>query len=150
MPLFRENPVRSTAAVIGSLALAHMLTMLLSSSSIAFHLTQTTVAILAIAALMVLVSMHHRREGHILTQTQEEMVLIGGFGLFWLAVILGWRAFSQGGRTGGRLDSGVGHATSVSQASQRGRGPEGNAGGRFPYPCSRDDIYCVVEEYSYY
>lgn len=27
--------------------------------------------------------MHHRREGHLLTQSQEEMVLIGGFGLFF-------------------------------------------------------------------
>ena len=30
------------------------------------------------------VSQHHLREGHLLTQTQEEMILIGGFGLFWL------------------------------------------------------------------
>jgi hypothetical protein len=30
------------------------------------------------------VSQHHMREGHLLTQTQEEMILIGGFGLFWL------------------------------------------------------------------
>lgn len=28
--------------------------------------------------------MHHRREGQLLTQTQEEMVLIVGFGLFWM------------------------------------------------------------------
>ena len=30
------------------------------------------------------VSQHHMREGHLLTQAQEEMLLIGGFGLFWL------------------------------------------------------------------
>lgn len=30
------------------------------------------------------VAQHHVREGHLLTQTQEEMILIGGFGLFWL------------------------------------------------------------------
>ncbi len=30
------------------------------------------------------VTMHHRREGHLLTQSQEEMVLIGGFGLFFM------------------------------------------------------------------
>ncbi|KAL0579692.1 ubiquitin-conjugating enzyme E2 H [Marasmius crinis-equi] len=53
MPLFRENPVRSTVAVIGSLAIAHMLTKLLSSSY-ALHLTQSTIAMLAIAALMFL------------------------------------------------------------------------------------------------
>ena len=28
--------------------------------------------------------MHHRREGQLMTQTQEEMVLICGFGLFWI------------------------------------------------------------------
>jgi hypothetical protein len=30
------------------------------------------------------VAQHHMREGQMLTQTQEEMLLIGGFGLFWL------------------------------------------------------------------
>ena len=30
------------------------------------------------------VAQHHMREGQLLTQTQEEMLLIGGFGLFWL------------------------------------------------------------------
>ena len=30
------------------------------------------------------VAQHHMREGQLLTQTQEEMILIGGFGLFWL------------------------------------------------------------------
>ncbi|KAF8076403.1 hypothetical protein FPV67DRAFT_1406461, partial [Lyophyllum atratum] len=48
------------------------------------HLTQTTVAILAICSMMFLVTMHHRRDGQLLTQTQEEMVLICGFGLFWI------------------------------------------------------------------
>lgn len=28
--------------------------------------------------------MHHRREGQLMTQTQEEMALICGFGLFWI------------------------------------------------------------------
>lgn len=32
--------------------------------------------------------MHHRREGHLLTQTQEEMVLIVGFALFWMGTFL--------------------------------------------------------------
>lgn len=33
---------------------------------------------------MLRVAQHHMREGQLLTQTQEEMLLIGGFGLFWL------------------------------------------------------------------
>lgn len=32
--------------------------------------------------------MHHRREGHLLTQQQEEMVLIAGFALFWMGTFL--------------------------------------------------------------
>jgi len=28
--------------------------------------------------------MHHRMEGQLLTQTQEEAVLIGGFALLWI------------------------------------------------------------------
>lgn len=30
------------------------------------------------------VAQHHLREGQMLTQTQEELILIGGFGLLWL------------------------------------------------------------------
>lgn len=34
------------------------------------------------------VTMHHRQESHLLTETQEEMVLIAGFGLFWFGKTL--------------------------------------------------------------
>ena len=73
----------------------------------AFTLAQTSVAILAIGTLMILyvikswrsiisapntcvlltcyhsIVTHHRRNGQVLTQDQEEMILIGAFGLFW-------------------------------------------------------------------
>ncbi|KAK0486986.1 hypothetical protein EDD18DRAFT_656303 [Armillaria luteobubalina] len=32
--------------------------------------------------------LHHRREGQLLTQTQEEMILIAGLGLFWVGKCL--------------------------------------------------------------
>lgn len=67
----------------------------------AFHLTQTSVAILAILGLFAMsvilmhwtryvnnylfrVIMHHRRDAQLLTQSQEEMVLISSFALFWI------------------------------------------------------------------
>lgn len=30
------------------------------------------------------VAQHHMREGEMLTEAQEELIFIGGFGLFWL------------------------------------------------------------------
>jgi hypothetical protein len=47
-------------------------------------MTQTSIAMLAIASLMFMITLQHRREAHLLTQTQEEMALIAGFGLFWI------------------------------------------------------------------
>ncbi|KAF4574594.1 hypothetical protein EYR36_005942 [Pleurotus pulmonarius] len=83
MPLFTDRPLRSTAGVAAALTVAYVISSMTSSMQ-AFHLTQTSVAILAISSLLFLVTMHHRREGHLLTQSQEEMVLIGGFGLFFM------------------------------------------------------------------
>jgi hypothetical protein len=69
-------------------------------SAVAFHLTQTSVAILAISSLIVLsvlviqfsrillrrfrVTIHNRREAEFLSQTEQEMILIGGIALFWI------------------------------------------------------------------
>jgi len=140
MPLFRENPVRSTAAAIIGLVISYFITSYMSSPH-AIHLTQTTVAILAISALMFLVTMHHRREGHLLTQQQEEMVLIVGFALFWMAALLAWRALSQ--------NSGLGDGPA---AGSHGVGNAMGRGGRRPSSghCGKDDIYCIIEEYYYY
>lgn len=140
MPLFRDHPIRSTIAAAGALTIGHFLTKLMSSSH-AFHLTQTSVAILAIASMMFMVTMHHRREGGLLTQTQEEMVLICGFGLFWIAVLLAWRATSHRA-----VDPVTGGELSLASA---GTGKQGFTGIR-PYPCSSDDIHCVVEDWTFY
>ncbi|KAE9410531.1 hypothetical protein BT96DRAFT_380033 [Gymnopus androsaceus JB14] len=84
--------------------------------------------------------MNHRRgEGHgegpgyLMSEMQEEMALIIGFGLLWIAVNLGWRAV-----TGGLGHEGSGHSLTSS------------GGGARPYPCSDDDILCIFEEYSYF
>ncbi|KAK7470632.1 ubiquitin-conjugating enzyme E2 H [Stygiomarasmius scandens] len=135
MPLFRDHPVRSTAIVTFTFLAGYWFTRMLSSIH-AFHFTQTSVAMLAIGALVYFISMHHRREGHLLTQTQEEMMLIGGFGLFWVAALLAWRAIQQRG-TGTGTELGA-------RPSSRG------SGGGWPSGCSRDDVYCVVEEWSYW
>lgn len=69
----------------GSIRLQWFMSRKLSASSTdAFHLTQTSIAMLAIASLMFIVTLQHRREAHLFTQTQEEMLLIAGFGLFWV------------------------------------------------------------------
>ncbi|TRM67577.1 hypothetical protein BD626DRAFT_479200 [Schizophyllum amplum] len=138
MPLFRDHPVRSTAGVVIALAIAHTVARFISSTP-AFHFTQATLAVLAILGMMVLVTLHHRQEGHLLTQNQEEMMLIGGFGLFWLAAYMGWRAMRQ--RSGG---------DALAESSSGGAVGSGGGSGRWPYPCSSNDIYCIVEEYAYY
>lgn len=140
MPLFRDRPIRSTVAAAIILGFGHFLTRLMSSLH-AFHLTQTSVAILAILSMMVFVTMHHRREGQLMTQTQEEMVLICAFGLFWVATLLAWRAYSHSAGDPGR--AGEVDFPVASAGKQEPRYIR-------PYPCSSDDIYCVVEEYAFF
>ncbi|KAH9936947.1 hypothetical protein B0H21DRAFT_57646 [Amylocystis lapponica] len=107
---------------------------------------QSSVAMLALASLAVLVVTHHRRDGHLLTQGQEEAILIGAFGLFWFAVLIAFRAFGQRG-----INSGAAGEVSLERATQAGRQEMGHepgfTGGRRPYPCSSDSYYCVVEEW---
>jgi len=103
---------------------------------------QSCVAVLALASLMVMIAHHHRREGGLLTQPQEEMILMGAFGLFWIALLIGFRAYRQPGPTG------VGGSSN--RGSNRDRGGDAAGGGKLPYPCSGDSAYCIVEEWSYY
>jgi len=155
MPLFRDHPVRSCAAVAVALAVSHFLAKLTSSFH-AFQLTQTSVTILAIISLMFLVITHHRRQGQLLTQTQEEMLLIGGFGLFWMAIFLAWRAWiarrMEVGMDLGRsaeVELASAGATTHQTAARRRLEP-GFTGAIRPYPCSSDDVYCIVEEYTFF
>ncbi|KAF7433454.1 hypothetical protein PC9H_005406 [Pleurotus ostreatus] len=157
MPLFTDRPLRSTAGVAAALTVAYVISSMTSSMQ-AFHLTQTSVAILAISSLLFLVTMHHRREGHLLTQSQEEMVLIGGFGLFFMvltacfvvvsfhkAAMLAWR-----GSQTRSIAPGAAGEVGLSAASGSSRRDPGFTSGARPYPCSPDDVYCVVEEWTFW
>jgi len=139
MPLFRDYPIRSTICIAIAIGLGHTVTKLLNSLY-AFHLTQTSVAILGICGFMLLIAMNHQHgeEQHLMTQMQQEMVLIVGFGLLWIAVSLGWKAI-----TGQGMSESPGFRSEV---QPHNRGGSLNR----PYPCTDDDIYCIVEEYSYF
>ncbi|KAA1466384.1 hypothetical protein DENSPDRAFT_831200 [Dentipellis sp. KUC8613] len=102
---------------------------------------------LAIASLMVFIVAHHRRNGEVLSQSQEELILVSALGLFWFAVLMAWRAMNQGGGPGQAGELNVPSTSSSSAGLQPERA---FTGGRRPWPCSSDDYYCVVEEWSYY
>ncbi|KAI0677535.1 hypothetical protein C8Q78DRAFT_96070 [Trametes maxima] len=110
---------------------------------------QTAVAILAIAAMGLMIVTHHRRNGALLTQTQEEAVLITAFGLMWFALLLGWRGLQQRG-----FDPSRGANTNLASPSQAGAGrgaaQDGFTGQGRPTWCSSDSVYCVVEEWTYW
>lgn len=66
---------------------------------------------------------------------------------YTIAALLAWRAFTHRSIDLGRaaeLD-----VVSASQPAQRIREP-GFTGGLRPYPCSSDDVYCVVEEWTFF
>lgn len=117
------------------------------------------------------ITMHHRREGHLLTQTQEEMVLIFCFGLFWMSaasdilsravltetqgVLLGWHSLrAQGQGANSWLAAGRGAADAIMPVvdvrTRRMEGIAGQGQGVRPYPCAIDDAYCIVEEYTFF
>jgi len=108
MPLFQENRVRSAIAATAAVGVGHLVTKLVSPQS--SQLLQSLVAVVAIAALVFLVVTHHRQEGQILTQPQEEATLIGGLALLWIVIVLSWRIMSGDGGSsrsrgyGGRAD----------------------------------------------
>lgn len=161
MAIFRDRIVRSALSAAGVALAAHLITSLVPGTLHVFNLLQSSVAILAVAALAFLVVTHHRRDGHMLTQTQEEMILIGAFGLFWFAILVSFRVFRQsGGDLGagyaGAVGAGSAAAPAVQPATAPGAGVSrttpGQAGGRRapPYPCSSDSVYCYVEEWRWY
>ncbi|KAF9568887.1 hypothetical protein CPC08DRAFT_702004 [Agrocybe pediades] len=142
MTLFRNNPIRSAATAAVVVSVAHFSTRFLSSLH-AFQLTQTSIAILSIAALLFMIMMHHRMDGQMLTRSQEEMATIGIFALFWIVVLVSYRSFA--GQSGGKSVADL----VVPKASQDTK----SASGSYNYwedPCSRGDTYCVYEEYTYF
>ncbi|KAI0307331.1 hypothetical protein B0F90DRAFT_1687444 [Multifurca ochricompacta] len=147
MSLFTGNLRRSIGAGLISVFTGTLLMWTLPPNLRAFTLAQTSVAILAIGSLMIFIVAHHRRNGQVLTQDQEEMVLIGAFGLFWFAFFVTWRAFRQ--RWSFESEIGM---SGVPSTPRRQAGFTGNnREGRYKsWPCSRYDVDCVVEEWSFY
>jgi len=149
MPIFRGENSRTLIGLVLIIVFGgYQLISSLPASHHVFNLAQTSVAILALVALVFLVAQHHMREGQMLTQTQEEMILIGGFGLFWLAMLIAYQTYRNGGfGSTGAAQSPVVDVRGAGQRSGTAGGGSGGAGGQ--RPCSPDAAYCVVEEWSY-
>jgi hypothetical protein len=137
MPLFSRNPLRSAAIAAIVLSFAHFSTQALSSLN-AFHFTQTSIGVLTLAALIFVVLMHHKMEGQVMTEGQEEMLLIGMLALMWMVILVGWKSF--------RAKNGGGGGVSTDVVSNTPQKP-----GRYSDPCLNDNTLCVYEEwYSYW
>jgi len=150
MSLFR-NLGLTIALIYGAY---HLASRSIPHSLHALNFIQTLVAILALASVIVLVSRHHRSEARFLTNAQEDILIIAASGLFWLAVLVAWRAYRHGGggseTVGGMIDSALqgSQATRGSGTSRAGGAATGR--GRGQSPCSPNAVYCVVEEWSVY
>jgi hypothetical protein len=180
MALFTDHPFRHVLKGIFALAMGHVIMKFMPHSIQVIHLTQTSVAMLAIGALIILVVKNHRTQGEnrAFSQGQEELILIAAFGAFWLAFLLAMRAWNQGS-----IDIDLAHprqmfqsSTGAAQSNVVGAGSRGvdarppavaserlqgaasysrqqykpQAGFRKPYPCDPNDAYCVVEEWTFY
>ncbi|EIM88434.1 uncharacterized protein STEHIDRAFT_120604, partial [Stereum hirsutum FP-91666 SS1] len=87
MTLFRERLAQSLVLAGGAAFSGWTLMKLIPHSMLSFTLTQTSVAFLAIASLMVFIIAHHRRSGDLLDQRQEELTLIAAFGFLFFAML---------------------------------------------------------------
>lgn len=133
MTLFRNNPLRWAATAVVVVSIAHYGTRLLSSLH-AFQLTQTSIAILCISALLFMITMHHRMDGQLMSHSQEEMALIGIFALFWIVFLVAWKFFTN--KSGMSTDLAI-HSASQSRDLLTSKDF-----------CSGEGIYCIYEEYA--
>jgi len=136
-PLFRGHPAQTMAAAAGAAVVAWGVAKFVPSNAHTYSLLQTVVAFLALASMAVFVVMHHRQEGRFLSQTQEEVVLIGGFGLLCFALIVAKRAWFE-------------QSVDIGTASQIPGAEAGFTAGRREFPCSNDAHACIVEEWSWF
>jgi len=126
MTLFRNNPLRWATTAVIVVSIAHYGTKLVSSLH-AFQLTQTSIAILCISALLFMIMMHHRMDGQLMSHSQEEMALIGIFALFWIVLLVAWK-FKQSSVS---TDLAIHNDLLTSKEF-----------------CSGEGIYCIYEEYA--
>ncbi|KAI6047172.1 hypothetical protein EDC04DRAFT_2622050 [Pisolithus marmoratus] len=140
--------------------MAHVIMKFLPQSMHVIHLTQTSVTILVIVALVFFVVRHHRAEG-------ERLIVIAALGAFWLALLLAMKAYNQSSvdidlahprhlfspSTGNAETNivGAGGRRAPAGYSARDRyGDRPKTGYRKEYPCNPNDAYCVVEEWAFY
>jgi len=151
MPLFRDNSRRTIGLAIATVFGGYYVaTNMVPHSLQAFNLIQTIVAVLAVAALAALVTQHHRREGELLTQHQEEMILVGAFGLAWVAILIAFRAYRQPGGSGAAVGVVTPSLSSkgVERDTARNRVANSKVHRNGPYYGYGDARY-VVEEWYY-
>ncbi|KZT39606.1 hypothetical protein SISSUDRAFT_619210 [Sistotremastrum suecicum HHB10207 ss-3] len=127
--------------------IVHWVLNSLPASFHAFSVGQTAIAMLALSSIAVLVFAHHRRRGTVLTQAQEEMILIGAFVLFLLSLMIAVRAYRTNLKTG--RAGGIRPTRSSVSSHQGSQAPRDGRAREYPYPdaCSRDARYCVIEEW---
>ncbi|KAG8781911.1 hypothetical protein FRC15_007863 [Serendipita sp. 397] len=100
-PLFRRNPRQSAGIALVAIFFAYFGNWIVPQSAFSRVLAEMTVALVSLTALTLFIIAHHRRgKGRIINQTQEEVVLIGIFGLFWFAFLIGLRAWNDRHGTG--------------------------------------------------
>jgi len=133
MTLFRNNPLRWAATAVIVVSIAHYGTKLVSSLN-AFQLTQTSIAILSISALLFMIMMHHRMDGQLMSHSQEEMALIGIFALFWIVFLVAWKFFTNKSSVSTGLSN---HSASQNRDLLTSKDF-----------CSGEGIYCIYEEYA--
>ncbi|KAF8450730.1 hypothetical protein L210DRAFT_3756249 [Boletus edulis BED1] len=170
MALFTDHPFRHVIKAILALAMGHLIMKLLPRSIQVIHLTQTSVTVLAIGALIFFVVKHHRNEGRVMSRGQEELILIVAVGAFWLAFLLAMRAYNQSAvdidlahprhlfsASSGTAESNVvgaggRRAPASSNSAERNAAAYGRpkTGYRKDYPCNPYDEYCVTEEWAFY
>ncbi|KAI0092665.1 hypothetical protein BDY19DRAFT_496876 [Irpex rosettiformis] len=121
----------------GAALVAWVISRFVPANAHAYSLLQTAVAFLALASMAVFVVMQHRQENRFLSDMQEMAILVGGFGLFVLALLVAQRALSE-------------QVVGIEESSIVGRIPAGLTAGRRPFPCSPDAIACIVEEWSWF
>ncbi|KAG6873320.1 hypothetical protein C0995_000473 [Termitomyces sp. Mi166 len=132
MPLFRDRPVRSIATVVGALVVGHFVTRLaislrkMSPTRIAIYLT-------------------HIADGFHLTQTSVAMLAIASTMFLSEATLLAWRSMTHRA-----VDPATGGELSFTSASPTADKQDTGYPGAIPFPCSKDDLHCVIEDWFYY
>jgi len=94
--LFSGSPIQASVYASFLAVIAHLGQRLLPQTLYAAIMAEGAVAFIALAAAALFVIAHHKKGHHrVMNQTQEEVVLIGLFGLFWFAFLVGLRVWQN-------------------------------------------------------